>query len=100
IFGALTSYTSAVKMISAFESCSELTSAVQPALNDLSDPAVCFQQEHHVREEKLKDDEHWKESYLCSYALDRLFSFSVLTARVFAVGDPARHSGGSAQQCV
>uniref|UniRef100_A0A3Q2XN73 Uncharacterized protein n=1 Tax=Hippocampus comes TaxID=109280 RepID=A0A3Q2XN73_HIPCM len=42
----------------------------------------------------------WKEDLLCQYILDRLFSFSILTARVFAVGHPAHHSQGGAHKCM
>lgn len=42
----------------------------------------------------------WQEKLLCHYTLDRLFSFSILTARVFAVGDPAGHAVGPTQKCM
>lgn len=45
--------------------------------------------------------ETWMRDTLCtSYTFDRLFSFSILTARVFALGDPTRHTDGSAQKCL
>lgn len=43
--------------------------------------------------------QRWEEELLCFYTLDRLFSFSILAARVFAVGDPAHHALGSPQMC-
>lgn len=43
---------------------------------------------------------NWQKGLLCRYVLDRLFSFSILTARVFAVGDPAGHSVTLNQICV
>uniref|UniRef100_A0A3B5RBI6 Uncharacterized protein n=2 Tax=Xiphophorus TaxID=8082 RepID=A0A3B5RBI6_XIPMA len=95
IFGVLTSYASAVERISAFESCSEFTSTVNPALKKLHrDMGKCVRSkaEH-------QPVEHWKEAYVCQYTLERLFSFSILTARVFAAGDPAQHSEGSAHRC-
>ncbi|MEQ2160359.1 hypothetical protein GOODEAATRI_032895, partial [Goodea atripinnis] len=52
-----------------------------------------------VTNKEAQPVEQWKEPLLCRYTLDRLFSFSILTARVFAVGDPAHHSEGSSQKC-
>uniref|UniRef100_A0A3B3I6S6 Uncharacterized protein n=1 Tax=Oryzias latipes TaxID=8090 RepID=A0A3B3I6S6_ORYLA len=51
-------------------------------------------------EEDTWPTEHWYEPFLCSYTLDRLFSFSILNARVFAAGDPAQHTASSAQKCM
>uniref|UniRef100_A0A3B4BK30 Uncharacterized protein n=1 Tax=Periophthalmus magnuspinnatus TaxID=409849 RepID=A0A3B4BK30_9GOBI len=34
----------------------------------------------------------WQKPLVCSYTMERLFSFSILTARVFSVGDPANHA--------
>lgn len=53
----------------------------------------------------LQDDstvtDTWMRDTLCtSYTFDRLFSFSILTARVFALGDPIRHTDESAQKCL
>lgn len=42
----------------------------------------------------------WEKPYLCSYILDRLFSFSIFTARVLSVGDPAHHTDGTTQKCM
>uniref|UniRef100_A0A3B3U2K4 Uncharacterized protein n=1 Tax=Poecilia latipinna TaxID=48699 RepID=A0A3B3U2K4_9TELE len=82
IFGVLASYASAVERISAFESCSEFTST------------------HHGKKAEHQPVEgRWKEALVCQYTLERLFSFSILTARVFAAGDPAQHSEGSAHRC-
>lgn len=55
-------------------------------------------QESHISEEDPIDQ--WEEDLLCHYTMDRLFSFSILTARIFAVGDPAHHTDGSAQKCM
>lgn len=46
-----------------------------------------------------KPGTHWQEALLCRYTMDRLFSFSILVARVFAVGDPAHHAKSSVQNC-
>lgn len=42
----------------------------------------------------------WEKPYLCHYILDRLFSFSIFTARVLSVGDPAHHTDGTTQKCM
>uniref|UniRef100_A0A3Q1JU52 Uncharacterized protein n=1 Tax=Anabas testudineus TaxID=64144 RepID=A0A3Q1JU52_ANATE len=52
------------------------------------------------RLEEIQAIPFWQESLLCHYTMDRLFSFSILTARVFAVGDPSGHTEGSAQRCM
>lgn len=44
-------------------------------------------------------DERWEEQPLCLYTLERLYSFSILTARVFAAGNPAHHTAGLAHRC-
>uniref|UniRef100_A0A3B5B127 Uncharacterized protein n=1 Tax=Stegastes partitus TaxID=144197 RepID=A0A3B5B127_9TELE len=59
---------------------------------------VLLLQEPH--ESKKVPAEYWEEAPLCHYTMDRLFSFSIFTARVFAVGDPTRHNEGSAQKCM
>uniref|UniRef100_A0A3P9MVB8 Pectinesterase inhibitor domain-containing protein n=1 Tax=Poecilia reticulata TaxID=8081 RepID=A0A3P9MVB8_POERE len=107
ILGVLTSYASAVERISAFESCSEFTSTVNPALKKLHrDMGKCvrslggkLEKEHHGKKAEHHPVEHWKEAFVCQYTLERLFSFSILTARVFAAGDPAQHSEGSSHRC-
>lgn len=43
--------------------------------------------------------ERWRKKLQCVYTLDRLLSFSILAARVFAVGDPALHALGSPRDC-
>ncbi|MEQ2199096.1 hypothetical protein XENOCAPTIV_024625, partial [Xenoophorus captivus] len=107
IFGVLMSYSSAVERISSFESCSEFTGALKPALKKLHrDMSKCVrslggkqEKEPSVTNKEAQPVEQWKEPLLCRYTLDRLFSFSILTARVFAVGDPAHHSEGSSHKC-
>uniref|UniRef100_A0A3P9H974 Uncharacterized protein n=1 Tax=Oryzias latipes TaxID=8090 RepID=A0A3P9H974_ORYLA len=91
IFKTLKSYSSAVKRISGFQSC------MKPARKLI--PTV-FLQNLVSNEEDTQPIEHWKEPLLCSYTLDRLFSFSVFTARVFAAGDPAQHTASSAKKCM
>ncbi|KAK5609052.1 hypothetical protein CRENBAI_016929 [Crenichthys baileyi] len=107
IFGVLMNYSSAVERISLFESCSEFTSTVKPALKKLQrDMSKCVrslggkqEKEPSVTNKEPQPVEHWKKPLLCRYTLDRLFAFSILTARVFAVGDPAHHSEGSSHKC-
>uniref|UniRef100_A0A3B4XML4 Uncharacterized protein n=1 Tax=Seriola lalandi dorsalis TaxID=1841481 RepID=A0A3B4XML4_SERLL len=77
----LESYLSAVNDVAEFNSCSVFASEVKPSSESSGSSA------------------RWKEALLCQYTMDRLFSFSILTARVFAVGDPAHHAEGSAQIC-
>uniref|UniRef100_A0A8C6VXJ9 Uncharacterized protein n=1 Tax=Nothobranchius furzeri TaxID=105023 RepID=A0A8C6VXJ9_NOTFU len=91
-------------MISAFDSCSEFTSIVKPALRKLHrDMSKCVRSLGGKHEKVMKDEiktvDQWKEAFLCHYVLDRVFSFSILAARVFAVGHPAHHDEGSSQKC-
>uniref|UniRef100_A0A3Q2CRQ7 Uncharacterized protein n=1 Tax=Cyprinodon variegatus TaxID=28743 RepID=A0A3Q2CRQ7_CYPVA len=85
LLSVLTSYHYTVERISAFEGCSKVKTTLKP--------------EHHVKREEPQPVDQWLQDSMCSYTLERLFSFSILTARVFAVGDPARHSVGLAQKC-
>ncbi|XP_078806390.1 uncharacterized protein LOC144994062 [Oryzias latipes] len=109
IFKTLKSYSSAVKRISGFQSCMKPARKVEHALEKLqTDMRKCVKTLGGLRdslnlvnsEEDTQPIEHWKEPLLCSYTLDRLFSFSVFTARVFAAGDPAQHTASSAQKCM
>ncbi|CAJ1084590.1 uncharacterized protein LOC109985487 [Xyrichtys novacula] len=105
----LRNYDAYVEKISKFESCSQFANKVKPALiNFHRDVSICVRSragmEHHEESDASLDDSQslhpWQEPLLCHYTLDRLFSFSILSARVFAVGDPAHHSEGSAQKCM
>uniref|UniRef100_A0A667YUZ2 Uncharacterized protein n=1 Tax=Myripristis murdjan TaxID=586833 RepID=A0A667YUZ2_9TELE len=49
---------------------------------------------------ETKAIKEWQKPLLCRYTLDRLFSFSIFTARVFGRGDPAHHADSSAGQCL
>uniref|UniRef100_A0A3B3CS03 Interleukin-12 subunit alpha n=1 Tax=Oryzias melastigma TaxID=30732 RepID=A0A3B3CS03_ORYME len=109
IFSTLKSYSSAVKRISGFQSCMKSTEKVEMALQKLSiDMRQCVESlgglNHNlnsiISEGDTEPIEHWKEPLLCSYTLDRLFSFSIFTARVFAAGDPAHHTTSSPQKCM
>uniref|UniRef100_A0A3Q0RW82 Uncharacterized protein n=1 Tax=Amphilophus citrinellus TaxID=61819 RepID=A0A3Q0RW82_AMPCI len=83
-------YVALVSRISGLKSCSDhVTKCLL---------IVLILQESHVGEEDAI--QQWEKPYLCYYTLDRLFSFSILTARVFALGDPARHTSGTAQKCM
>ncbi|KAK1899056.1 Interleukin-23 subunit alpha, partial [Dissostichus eleginoides] len=75
------SYRSAVKRVSEFEKCSKFASKLQPAMLKLQrDMRRCQPSDW------LEAVGRWEEASLCRFTLDRLFSFSILTARVFAVG--------------
>uniref|UniRef100_A0A3Q3KYB6 Uncharacterized protein n=1 Tax=Mastacembelus armatus TaxID=205130 RepID=A0A3Q3KYB6_9TELE len=90
------SYKSAVERVGGFQSCSEFVSKVKPVMQKLhKDMNTCVNSR-----EGMTNEKHWQEALLCHYTLDRLFSFSILTARVFAVGDPAHHAQGSVQKCM
>ncbi|KAJ8016854.1 hypothetical protein DPEC_G00011670 [Dallia pectoralis] len=43
-------------------------------------------------EENWSTVHSWEEAGLCHDSLEKLFSFSILMARVFAPGDPAKHT--------
>uniref|UniRef100_A0A3B4F0K1 Uncharacterized protein n=2 Tax=Haplochromini TaxID=319058 RepID=A0A3B4F0K1_9CICH len=83
IIKVLDRYRSLVRRISEFERCSEFASQVVP---DLAVGEVTIPE--------------WEKPYLCHYILDRLFSFSIFTARVLSVGDPAHHTDGTTQKCM
>uniref|UniRef100_A0A8C4NSJ7 Uncharacterized protein n=1 Tax=Dicentrarchus labrax TaxID=13489 RepID=A0A8C4NSJ7_DICLA len=85
IHDVLMSYNSLMKRLEQFSSCARFASKVMP---------------HISNEETHPMMPRWEQNLLCRYTLDRLFSFSILTARVFAVGDPAHHADGSAQKCL
>uniref|UniRef100_A0A3Q1BUH9 Uncharacterized protein n=2 Tax=Amphiprion TaxID=80969 RepID=A0A3Q1BUH9_AMPOC len=91
IFSLLRSYIALVEQVSGFQCC-KFGEEVKPAL----DKFVLLLQEP----VKMVPVEYWMEAPLCQYTMDRLFSFSIFTARVFAVGDPTHHTEGSAQKCM
>uniref|UniRef100_A0A3B3CRA2 Uncharacterized protein n=1 Tax=Oryzias melastigma TaxID=30732 RepID=A0A3B3CRA2_ORYME len=93
IFSTLKNYNSAVKKISGFQSCMKAAGKVAPVLEKLSKDMI-------GEEKETQTIEHWKEPLLCRYTLDRLFSFSIHSARVFAAGDPSRHATSSAHKCM
>uniref|UniRef100_A0A3Q1FQ93 Uncharacterized protein n=1 Tax=Acanthochromis polyacanthus TaxID=80966 RepID=A0A3Q1FQ93_9TELE len=78
IFNLLRSYIALVEQVSGFQCC-KFGEEVKPALN------------------KLQDD---MSKCVKSTGDRKLFSFSIFTARVFAVGDPTHHTEGSAQKCM
>uniref|UniRef100_A0A3Q4GX69 Uncharacterized protein n=1 Tax=Neolamprologus brichardi TaxID=32507 RepID=A0A3Q4GX69_NEOBR len=87
-----------VGRISEFESCSEFASQVVPVINKLlTDVTKCADSKGEWGAEKVS---LWEKPYVCSYILDRLFSFSIFTARVLSVGDPAHHTDGPTQKCM
>ncbi|XP_060914450.1 uncharacterized protein LOC132990297 [Labrus mixtus] len=109
ILDVLRSYNSYVEMIAGFPSCSQFANKVKPALHNLlRDMSRCVnsrtgmnqQEETPISTEDTQPPHYWHDATFCHYTLDRLFSFSIVSARVFASGDPARHSDGSAQTCM
>uniref|UniRef100_A0A3Q2V035 Uncharacterized protein n=1 Tax=Haplochromis burtoni TaxID=8153 RepID=A0A3Q2V035_HAPBU len=92
IIKVLDRYRSLVRRISEFESCSEFASQVVPVINKLHTDVTKSVEEVTIPE--------WEKPYLCHYILDRLFSFSIFTARVLSVGDPAHHTEGTTQKCM
>uniref|UniRef100_A0A669EH16 Uncharacterized protein n=1 Tax=Oreochromis niloticus TaxID=8128 RepID=A0A669EH16_ORENI len=81
-------YRSLLRRISEFENCSEFASLL----------IVLILQDLPVGEEVAIRE--WEKPYLCHYTLDRLFSFSIFTARVLSVGDPVHHTNGTTQKCM
>uniref|UniRef100_A0A8D3CC54 Uncharacterized protein n=1 Tax=Scophthalmus maximus TaxID=52904 RepID=A0A8D3CC54_SCOMX len=86
MLGVLTSYNALVERVSGFESlaCKEFAN-----VSEEETPVT----------PRWQVTPHWQDLQ-CNYTRNRLFSFSILTARVFAVGDPAHHAESSAQKCV
>uniref|UniRef100_A0A3P9KNX5 Uncharacterized protein n=1 Tax=Oryzias latipes TaxID=8090 RepID=A0A3P9KNX5_ORYLA len=81
------------------QTCKALIESVNIILNKVY--FLTFQPCNSVSSEKdTWPTENWYEPFLCHYTLDRVFSFSILTARVFAAGDPAQHTASSAQKCM
>ncbi|KAM9828131.1 uncharacterized protein ACBT44_020848 isoform 2-T2 [Syngnathus typhle] len=105
ILKVLSSYVTALDKVARFASCSASVSRVKPTSEALrKSVSACVQLNNDVSKEAEEprprpDDVAWQEEPLCYYTLKRLFSFSLLTARVFAVGHPAAHSQGSAHVC-
>lgn len=122
-------YSSALQMLSSFESCAAFAKKLLPALTQLQgDMAnMCVKlddrsevsqikallRKQHVRHadfnisfsflalqvSSYENVAWWRQEPLCIHTLERLYSFSTLTARVFAVGNPAHHTAGPAHNC-
>ncbi|CAK6963788.1 hypothetical protein EYF80_059385 [Scomber scombrus] len=107
IFKAIRSYKSVLKTVDRFPCCSGYVSSVKKALHNMEtdmgkcvklSEAINHQEESHTSNgQGIRD---YEQLILCHYTMDRLFSFSILAARVFAVGDPAHHTEGSVQKCM
>ncbi|TMS15993.1 ORM1-like protein 2 [Larimichthys crocea] len=81
----LTSYRSEVERVSRFEICS-VANKVKPELSKmLDDMSRCVKHPKVIINEDTRTVERNEQPLLCRYTLDRLFSFSILTARVFAL---------------
>ncbi|TKS76689.1 hypothetical protein D9C73_010779 [Collichthys lucidus] len=97
MFNVLTRYRSEVEKVSRFEICS-VANKVKPALSKmLDDMNRCVKHPEAIITEDTRTVERNEQPLLCRYTLERLFSFSILTARVFALGDPALHTESSTQ---
>uniref|UniRef100_A0A672IUY7 Uncharacterized protein n=1 Tax=Salarias fasciatus TaxID=181472 RepID=A0A672IUY7_SALFA len=86
MLSVLSRYISEVERVSSFQSCMAFGSEAKP--------------ESHTSEEESKPIANWEKEPLCHYIMDRLFSFSILVARVFAVGDPTLHSSSATKSCL
>ncbi|KAL6119523.1 uncharacterized protein ACO6RY_04075 [Pungitius sinensis] len=109
MLNALGSYISEVERVAGFPSCARFVRKVKPFMQKLhKDMHKCVNtklgrnhlRESHSSKEETEPTAAWEEDLRCYYTLDRLFSFSILSARVFAVGDPAHHTHSSAQNCM
>ncbi|KAM8755463.1 uncharacterized protein AB9X84_011921 [Acanthopagrus schlegelii] len=105
ILSVLTHFISIVEDLSVLPSCAKFASDVKPEMHKLhQDISKCVLSRSGTAqhaEDVSTVTETWMRDTLCtSYTFDRLFSFSILTARVFALGDPTRHTDGSAQKCL
>ncbi|XP_071402000.1 interleukin-23 subunit alpha-like [Centroberyx affinis] len=113
IFAVLKSYNSAIETVREFESCREFADTVKPELHRLhTDMERCVKSRglNHQEESQISTQtkpvspgqpvSDWEKPLLCQYTMDRLFSFSIFTARVFGLGDPAHHTGASADKCM
>ncbi|CAG6021825.1 unnamed protein product, partial [Menidia menidia] len=109
IYSLLAEYNSSLHRISGFPNCSKFANMVKTAVETLHENmGKCVktlgekthEKESHTTPGITKTTQGWQKLYLCRHTLERLFSFSILTARVFAVGDPARHAEASAHKCM
>ncbi|KAJ3586048.1 hypothetical protein NHX12_012449 [Muraenolepis orangiensis] len=109
----LRSYHSEVEKVGKLPDCAKLTELQQAmhkfytdmrkcatATRQLHIPEFVVTATHHGGEDYGVEDNMWHATDLCNYTVERVFSFSILAARVFASGDPAKHGHGSAAQCV
>ncbi|KAG7520982.1 ORM1 2 [Solea senegalensis] len=104
ILRVLVSYSVEMKELAGFQNCSEFAHKLKPVMEGLiKKMTTCLKSrtgmELHIKEEKPKPNDLWEKLVLCPYTMNRLFSFSVLTARVFAVGDPTRHGSTQNPPC-
>uniref|UniRef100_A0A3P8X5V2 Uncharacterized protein n=1 Tax=Cynoglossus semilaevis TaxID=244447 RepID=A0A3P8X5V2_CYNSE len=84
----LGSYRAEVAWLAEFKSC------LSVKLNS----SFYFQQDSSIN--RARTTKAWEAELLCHYTMQRLYSFSIFTARVFAMGDPANHgSSESATLC-
>ncbi|TWW57003.1 hypothetical protein D4764_08G0009900 [Takifugu flavidus] len=100
IFTVSLSYSSALERFSNKESCPKLARTLIPTLGKLQKAmanVTTFSVPPVVTTGQTISS--WEQEGLCLYTLNRLHSFSILTARIFAVGNPAHHMADSPQKC-
>nr|AKQ06178.1 putative interleukin-23 subunit p19b [Oncorhynchus mykiss] len=95
---ALKNYTVVFGIISQFNSsCTKvgekLNKVVEEVLFQMGEPCP-------DSEENWSKVNSWEEPGLCRDNIEKLFSFSILMARVFAPGDPAKHIMNSTKYCI
>ncbi|XP_041712405.1 uncharacterized protein LOC121545711 [Coregonus clupeaformis] len=86
---ALKNYCTVFGIISQFKNnCAEVGKKVNTVVKEL---LFELKEPHPYSEENWPEVERWEEPGLCRDNIEKLFSFSILMARVFAPGDPATH---------
>ncbi|CAL8319566.1 unnamed protein product [Merluccius merluccius] len=102
VSAVLRSYRSEVQKVGELQVCSRFTAQIEKVLQEFdSDMRRCARATRalHLPEfsvaaadpQQIQEDDMWEADAMCHYVMERIFSFSVLAARVFALGDPARH---------
>uniref|UniRef100_A0A673CXP8 Uncharacterized protein n=1 Tax=Sphaeramia orbicularis TaxID=375764 RepID=A0A673CXP8_9TELE len=59
----------------------------------------CTENETPISQDNSLPTVEAEQKRLCQYTMERLFSFSILAARVFSLGDPANHPEGTLHTC-
>ncbi|KAL1020716.1 hypothetical protein UPYG_G00003720 [Umbra pygmaea] len=89
------------KMVSALDNYKDIFGTISQFKNNCTKvgervnkvvKGLLFQMVGTSSEEKRSIVNNWEELGICHDSIEKLFSFSVIMARVFAPGDPAKHS--------